>query len=83
MEHRLPENHNCQEAPERVPLGSWEAKQRIAEQQEKTAKQKSSMVSEGDFHFVRKELPTLDLRKREKESKFRFPKRRKKMLSHE
>jgi len=28
MEHRLPENHNCAEAPQRTPLGSWQAKQR-------------------------------------------------------
>lgn len=26
--HRLPENHKCQEAPVRVPLGSWKTKRR-------------------------------------------------------
>jgi hypothetical protein len=31
LEHRLPENHNCSHAPPRTPLGSYQAKQVLAE----------------------------------------------------
>jgi hypothetical protein len=48
-EHRLPENHDCAFAPERSPLGSYETKQRIANEK----KTKTGMVSEGDFQTRR------------------------------
>jgi hypothetical protein len=31
LEHRLPENHNCPNAPPRTPLGSYQTKQMLAE----------------------------------------------------
>jgi hypothetical protein len=87
-EHRLPENHDCQEAPERSPLGSWEAKQRMIEQKEKATREKSMMVSEGEFHFIKKELPVFEMPKgdfkegntamRKSRSRVGFLKRRKK-----
>jgi hypothetical protein len=80
MEHRLAENHNCSEAPPRTPLGSWEVKQR---KMGKPAKESSVMVSEGDLHVIKKELPTLDLGKKEKEAEFSFLSRKRKGLSHE
>jgi hypothetical protein len=51
MEHRLPENHLCRNAPERSPLGSFESKKII----ENVKKPKwNIMESEGDFHFKKK-----------------------------
>jgi polyferredoxin len=46
-EHRLPENHHCEGAPARTPLGSIQSKQRASTEK----KTKTGMVSEGDFHF--------------------------------
>jgi hypothetical protein len=45
-EHRLPENHDCIEAPRRTPLGPWHAKK---SQKAKLIKipSKKSVVSEG------------------------------------
>ena len=71
-EHRLPESHNCSSAPPRLPLGSWESKQRLSK---KPADNKSKFVSEGDFHFVKKQLPTFEMPKKKK--KFGFLKRKK------
>lgn len=62
-EHRLPENHNCSGAPPRLPLGSYESKQILAK---KPTTEKNEFVSEGDFHFVRKQLPTFEMPKKKK-----------------
>lgn len=69
-EHKLPENHNCPREPPRVPLGSWESKQRLID---KPPEQKSKFISEGEFHFVKKELPTFEMPKKKR---FRFLKRK-------
>jgi len=43
-EHRLPENHECLNAPPRSPLGHWKTK---------IPKGKEATVSEGDYHFIK------------------------------
>lgn len=49
MEHRLPENHDCPNAPVRTPLGSCQSKNAIIKESEE-----SRMQSEGTFHFEKK-----------------------------
>jgi len=63
MEHRLPENHNCPSVPARTPLGQWKSK---VPPSEKLSKGKEVIVSEGDYHFEKKEIPTYDLKKEKK-----------------
>jgi len=80
--HRLPESHNCSEAPPRTPLGSWETKQKLRMAKEEKKKEKSMMISEGDFHFIKKEIPLVDTKrlmsnKEEKKSRFSLFKRKK------
>ncbi|MEM3579909.1 MAG: AN1-type zinc finger domain-containing protein [Candidatus Bathyarchaeia archaeon] len=52
IEHRLPENHNCPNLPPRTPLGSWQTRKAMAIAY---AKKASEFVSEGDYHFERKQ----------------------------
>ena len=71
-DHRLPENHNCRHAPARTPLGSHQAKQNLLANARAKERQKEIMISEGDYHFKKKTLPTLDLTKEIKEKKRKF-----------
>jgi len=64
MEHRLPENHNCSGAPARTPLGPWKSK---ASSTEKLPKEKEVLISEGDYHFEKKELPKYKLKEEMKQ----------------
>ena len=59
MEHRLPENHDCPHQPPRIPLGSWQTRKAIARVQ--AEKKTGEFESEGDYHFVRKKLKTIEL----------------------
>lgn len=53
MDHRLPENHNCSSIPARTPLGQWKSK---IPPTGKLSKEKEVLISEGDYHFEKKEL---------------------------
>lgn len=51
-------------------------------------KEKAIMISEGEFHFIKKEIPLVDTRElmsnhKKKEPKFSFFKRKKKALRRE
>lgn len=60
MEHRLPENHQCPNAPHRTPLGPWYAKKTPQPKPEEIkvlipeqAKSNEKGASEGEFHFIK------------------------------
>jgi hypothetical protein len=83
FEHRLPENHDCHEAPIRTPLGSWETKQKLMTAREEREKEESIMISQGEFHFIKKEMPLFDTKKslsnqKKKKSRFSLSKWKKK-----
>ena len=78
MEHRLPENHACVEAPPRTPLGSWQTRKEMKRIRAEKEAQSDKFASEGDFHFIKKELPMFTLSKnKKKKSKFSFLRRKK------
>lgn len=74
IEHRLPENHDCPDAPVRTPLGHWKAK---LETTKKSRKENSLMASEGDLHFVKKELPLFEPKKEKRKTRIIVTLRRK------
>jgi len=62
MEHRLPENHQCSNAPTRTPLGPWYAKKTPEPKPEEMkvliperTKRKKRVASEGELHFIKAE----------------------------
>jgi hypothetical protein len=72
MEHRLPENHNCSGAPVRTPLGHWKSK---ATPTKKLPEEKEVLISEGDLHFEKKELPKHKLREEMKDKSVKIGER--------
>lgn len=64
VKHRLPENHDCPNAPARTPLGPWYAKKTQKPKAEeikalipKQTKPEKRVASEGQFYFVKAESP--------------------------
>jgi len=60
--HRLPENHSCNHAPVRTPLGHWKAKKRALEVRKAKKLSESPIITETDYcpscHSNRKQTVT-------------------------